>query len=195
MNTYLLPRKRGRYMLFSTEFQEPGGAPVEAGQAPGGQKTLWRRLKSGYSVLTEKRRRSEAILTNAAKSARITLHYPEHLSAGEANGIFDDLLAAQIKKHKRWLIVNGALLPLSVLFSIVPGPNLLLAYLAWRTLAHYRGKKGGEKALSELEIVLAPQNQLYRLDKLINKRISLNRKGKIRRIGESLGIERLDKLY
>lgn len=195
MNVYLLPRKRGRYMLFSTEFQEPGGAPEEAGEAPAKPKTFWRRLKSGYSVLTEKRRRSEAILTNVAKSARITLHYPENLSAGKANEIFDELLAAQINKHQRWLIVNGALLPFSVLFSIVPGPNLLLAYLAWRTLAHYRGKKGGEKALSELEVVLAPQNQLYRLDKLINKRISLNRKGKIRQIGESLGIERLDKLY
>lgn len=191
MNIYLLPRKRGRYMLFSPEFQEPD----EAGQAPGKQRMLWRRLKAGYKAITEKRRRSEAILINAAKTGRITLHYPENFSAGEANEIFDKLLAAQIKKHKRWLMVNGALLPLSVLFSIVPGPNLLLAYLAWRTLAHYRGKKGGEKALSELEIVLTPQNQLYKLDKLINKRISLNRRGRIRQIGESLGIERLDKLY
>ena len=195
MDLYLLPRKHGEYFLFSKEFQEGEEEMPQQTEPPKKRSKFWIFLKSSYKVFTEKGRRSEAILKKAAKDTRIEIHYPAQLSEEEANEIFDRLIAAQVKKHKRWLIVNGALLPISVLFSIVPGPNLLLAYLSWRTLAHYQSKKGGEKAISELRISLAPENQLYSLDKVVNKRFCLNRKKKIRRIGESLGIESLDELY
>lgn len=195
MDLYLLPRKHGEYLLFSKEFQKGEEEMPQESRPPEKRHKFWIFLKSTYKVFTEKGRRSEAILKKAAKDTYIEIHYPSHLSEEEANEIFDRLIAAQVKKHKRWLIVNGALLPVSVLFSIVPGPNLLLAYLSWRTLAHYQSKKGGEKAASELAISLTPENQLYSLDKVINKRLSLNRKKKIRRIGEALGIDSLDDLY
>jgi len=195
MDIYLLPKKHGEYFLFSKDFQDGKEEPPQDSPPQKKRSKFWIFLKSTYKVFTEKGRRSEAILKKAAKDTHIEIHYPSNLSEKKANEIFDRLIAAQVKKHKRWLIVNGVLLPVSVLFSIVPGPNLLLAYLSWRTLAHYQSKKGGEKAISELSISLTPENQLYSLDKIVNKRFSLNRKKKIRRTGEALGIESLDELY
>jgi hypothetical protein len=195
MDIYLLPKKHGEHFLFSTDFQEAEEKMPRESRPPEKRNKFWLFLKSTYKVFTEKGRRSEAILKKAAKDSRVKIYYPSHLAEEEANEIFDQLIAAQIKKHKRWLIVNGALLPISVLFSIVPGPNLLLAYLSWRSLAHYQSKKGGEKAISDLKIDLIPRNQLSMLDKLLNKRFALNRRKKIRRIGEEMGIEKLDEIY
>jgi hypothetical protein len=195
MEIYLLPKKHGEYFLFSKDFQKAEEKMPEEPRSAEKRNKFWIFLKSTYKVFTEKGRRSEAILKKAAKDTRINLYYPSHFTEEKASETFDQLIAAQIKKHKRWLIVNGALLPISVLFSIVPGPNLLLAYLSWRTLTHYQSKRGGEKAMSDLEIKLIPENQLHRLDKLLNKRFALNRKKKIRRIGEEMGMDSLDELY
>lgn len=195
MNLYLLPGKNGEFFLYSTDFREKEKKRPEDTRQPEKRSKFRIFLKSAYKVFTEKSRRSEAILREAAKDSEIRIYYPSHLSGEKANEIFDELIAAQIKKHKRWMIVNGALLPISALFSIIPGPNLLLAYLAWRTLSHYKSKKGGEKALSAPDIDLIPENQLHSLDLILRKRICLKRRKKIRQIGEAMGIAALDELY
>ncbi|MCB0293468.1 MAG: hypothetical protein KDH97_24660, partial [Calditrichaeota bacterium] len=86
-------------------------------------------------------------------------------------------------------------LPLGVLFTIVPGPNLLLAYLAWRTLSHYKLQKKGRQALDDNGVDYIPEPLLQQLTLLLRKRFCWNRKGKIRRIGLGLGLEQLEQIY
>ncbi|NIS38575.1 hypothetical protein GWN91_05380, partial [Candidatus Saccharibacteria bacterium] len=143
----------------------------------------------------EKGRRSERILKGIRRVKRIYVFYPAHLSEEEAQDFYDEIVETQIKKHKRWLIVDGVLLPFSAIFTLVPGPNVLLIYLAWRTLAHYQTKKGGEKAADDLKVSFHKEPQLDKLESLIDKSFVLNRNGRIKRIGERLGIEDLDQLY
>ena len=126
--------------------------------------------------------------------SHITVYYPANLSLDKVREIYNGIIQVQIKKHKRWFIVDGALLPISAIFSIVPGPNLLLAYLAWRTLAHYKTKKGGERAVSDLEIGFVKNSELEKLFKIVNKRFVFNRSAKIKDIGNRLGIINLGKL-
>ena len=193
MNVYLLPRKKGQYLLYSEEFQTetPKQNALEKSQD---QNKFVNLIKSGYKTATAKRNRSEKLLKEMTTLSQITVYYPANLSLDKVREIYNGIIQVQIKKHKRWFIVDGALLPISAIFSIVPGPNLLLAYLAWRTLAHYKTKKGGERAVSDLEIGFVKNSELEKLFKIVNKRFVFNRSAKIKDIGNRLGIINLGKL-
>lgn len=193
MNIYLLPRKKGKYFLCSNQFKaEP--PQQDAPEKPQRQNKLFSLIKSGYKTATAERDRNEKLLKEMTALSQIAVYYPANLSEENARDIYHNVIQSQVKKHKRWLIVDGALLPVSVIFSLVPGPNLLLAYLAWRTLAHYKTKKGGEKAVSDLKISFIKEPELKKLFEIVNKRFVFNRLAKIKAIGEEIGITNLGKL-
>jgi hypothetical protein len=194
MNIYLLPHKRRKYLLYSREFQTetPKQNAPEKSQD---QNKFLNLIKSGYKTATAKRNRSEKLLKEMTTLSHITVYYAANLTLDKAREIYNGIIQIQIKKHQRWFIVDGALLPISAIFSIVPGPNLLLAYLAWRTLVHYKTKKGGERAVSDLEINFVKDSELEKLFEIVNKRFVLNRSARIRKIGMDLELEKLEKLY
>lgn len=191
MKVYLLPCKKRKYILYSTKFQLEKDAPNDS---PESRSRFWHLIKSGYKTVTAKRERSEKLLKEMTSLTEIILYYPANLSEKEAQDIYRTIIDAQVKKHRRWLIVDGALLPVSVIFTLVPGPNVLMAYLAWRTLMHYKSKKGGEKAVSELEISFVEDSQLAELFQIVNKRFVSKRTVKIKAIGKEIGINNLDKI-
>lgn len=211
MDIYLLPKKRNGYMLYSEDFRdetpvpetetpEDTGADLAVSPPDDGGKVkfrtrLWAALKAGYREATRDRRRAEQMLQDAGEMPALRVHYSDHLARDEAKAIYRELIETQVRKHKRWMMVDGALLPLGVLFTIVPGPNLLLAYLAWRTLSHYKLQKKGRRALEDNGVTYIPEALLQQLDLLLRKRFSWNRKGKIRRIGLALGLEQLEQVY
>ncbi|NIV15046.1 MAG: hypothetical protein GWN62_28460, partial [Aliifodinibius sp.] len=192
MNIYLLPRKKGKYLLYSKEFQvEPlrrrrPAKPNDSEQSDRRSRLL-NLIKSGYKTATAPRERSEKLLKEMRELSQITVYYPANLSEDKACDIYHHIIQSQIKKHKRWLIVDGALLPLSAIFSLIPGPNVLMAYLAWRTLMHYKTKKGGERAAFDLEICFVKDHQLETLFEIVNRRFVFSRAGKIKAIGEEIG--------
>lgn len=79
---------------------------------------------------------SEALLKDLVKAPEITIVFPPELTEAEARNIFISLIDAQVKKHRRWMLANGALLPFSIPLTIIPGPNVVLFYIAWRR--HFR---------------------------------------------------------
>ena len=186
MNIYLLPGKKGKYLLYSKEFDT--SKPADSEETHNKNK-LFNLLKSGYITVTAKRNRNEKLLKEMTAISRINVYYPANLSEENTRNIYQDIIQSQIKQHKRWLIVDGVLLPISVIFSLVPGPNVLMVYLAWRTLAHYKTKKGGESAISDLEICFVKEPELKKLFEIVNRRFVINRSAKIREIRENLGIE------
>ena len=54
----------------------------------------------------------------------------------EALAIWKDYLRQQWLRHLVWLIVNGVIAPISVLFAILPGPNLIGYWFAYRAVHH-----------------------------------------------------------
>lgn len=177
-------------MLCSNQFQTEPPQQKESDE-PKKQGNFLRLIKSGYKKATAERTRNEKLLKEMKELSQMTVYYQANLSEENAHDIYDDLIRSQIKKHKRWLIVDGALLPLSAILSLIPGPNLLMAYLAWRTLAHYKTKKGGERAASGLEISFVKESQLEKLYEFVNRRFVFNRREKINAIGEEIGITNL----
>lgn len=210
MDIYLLPQKRNGYILYSEDIRMPetiaapeaqkdGDPDLTATPGDGGKAKfrtrLWEGLKAGYRAATLERSRVEQMLQDAGEMPALRVYFSDHLSEAEAKEIYRQLIEAQVRKHKRWMMVDGALLPLGVLFTVVPGPNFLLAYLAWRTLSHYKLQKKGRRALDDNGATYIPEPMLRQLTLLLRKRFSWNRKGKIRRMGLALGLEQLEQVY
>jgi NAD(P)-dependent dehydrogenase (short-subunit alcohol dehydrogenase family) len=79
------------------------------------------------------------------------LVYPADLSADEAMRTLLEELRRDADRHLRWLIVNAVLLVLSGVLAIVPGPNLIAYYFAFRVVGHYlsiRGARHGLRAVA-----------------------------------------------
>lgn len=192
MRVYLLPLKNNQYRLFIIS-PPLADVPADSGEErTGSRKGL---LKRTMGTLSKREKALDRGLKDLRKFTVITVYYPSHLSEIEAKEIYQHLIQAEIKKHKRKFIVNGLLLPLSVVFTLFPGPNVVLAYLAWRTISHYRSKKGAEKGLQHPEIVFIADPLLEELYHLLQKKWVLRRGEKIHHLGKKLGISQIEKLY
>ena len=116
------------------------------------------------------------------------------MSEAQARSVYDGLIQAAIEKHRKWMFANAAGVPLSVPLSLIPGPNLLLGYLAWRSVSHYQSRKAGQRA-TELPVDFVPETVLSELADLQRQKILFRRKWRIRKLGEELGLVNLDQAY
>jgi Mitochondrial K+-H+ exchange-related len=187
MDVFLLPKKKG-YRLYAPE---PEPLEADKGQGDGGVVDTARRV---YRATTAKSRRTERLLRELGERETLRVVHSSALSESRAREIYEGLVEAEVRKHKRWLWVDGAAIPFSALLTLVPGPNVVLAYLAWRTVAHYKGKKAGEKA-AEAEVRFLEDEKLRELERLVRQPICFGRVRKIRALGESMGLAALDRAY
>ena len=192
MDVYLLPTRAGDYFLYSGEHDAPAPAKPAADSESTAQKLLVLARK-GYDNVTRRRRQKELLLKALGALDRVRILYPSSLPEERAQRIYDDLIQKETAKHKKWMIVNTAALPVAVPLSLIPGPNLLLAYLAWRSVSHYQTKKASEKA-AELEIDFVPDGLLAEFADLVTQ-WPFRAKRRIRKLGDNLGLARLDRAY
>ena len=48
-------------------------------------------------------------------------------------------------RHRIWLVVNTVLLVLSAVLALVPGPNLVAYYFAFRVVGHWLSMRGAAR--------------------------------------------------
>jgi Mitochondrial K+-H+ exchange-related len=80
-----------------------------------------------------------------------TLHYPADMTADEAMRIARASLQRDTDRHFRWLIIDSVLLVLSVALVLVPGPNVVGYYFAFRVVGHYLAWRGGKQGLQAVQ--------------------------------------------
>ena len=191
MDVYLLPTRAGDYFLYSGAHDAPPADPAADSESTAQE--LWTLARKGYNRLTWRRRQKELLLKSLGALDNVRILYPSSLPEERARPIYDDLIQKETAKHKKWMIVNTVALPVAVPLSLIPGPNLLLAYLAWRSVTHYKTKKASEKA-AELEIDFVSDGLLAELVDLVS-RWPFRAKHRIRKLGQNLGLAGLDREY
>jgi Mitochondrial K+-H+ exchange-related len=78
----------------------------------------------------------EAMLARLWSARRVDLYHPASRRGDEILTTWNDYLRQQWRRHLVWLIVNGVIAPISVLFAILPGPNLIGYWFAYRAVHH-----------------------------------------------------------
>jgi hypothetical protein len=76
-----------------------------------------------------------------------SLVYPSTLSDASAAAVRDRLLAHARRHHGRWLMVDAAAVALTAVLILLPGPNVIGYYFAFRVLGHYFSWRGACQGL------------------------------------------------
>ena len=209
---YLVPVGAGRFELY-TEAPEDDAA---AGEQP--TEGFWKRTMHNMHVRWDEavrsargsdesagwfaRLRDKAVCRAAETVAEqrtlwslrhftaATLVHPSDLADVPTAQVRDRLLNDARKHHGFWLAIDSLLFAASGVFMLVPGPNVLAYYFAFRLVGHYLSWRGARQALERTtwsyraEPALAELGQLAGLPRHA-------RATRVEAIAESLNLPRL----
>ncbi len=87
-----------------------------------------------------------------------TLVHPPELNAATASQVLRDLLGDARRYHGRWLAVDTVLFAGSGVLMVLPGPNLIAYYFAFRVVEHYLSWRGARQALDVVSWTFEPRS-------------------------------------
>jgi hypothetical protein len=89
----------------------------------------------------------QRLLWHLRHQTEATLHFPTDMSDAEAMRITRAALQRDAERHRWWLVIDSILLVLSVALILVPGPNLIGYYFAFRVVGHWLAWRGARQGL------------------------------------------------
>lgn len=192
MDVYLLPVGADRYELYCEVPDEPQEA--DSAVPPGFFRRLGRRFHDMLAEAERARRHGhvedeeagwltrakarvmrwvaesiaeQRLLWHLRRQTHATLHYPADLDAATAIGILRAQLARDFDKHRFWLAIDALAFVASGLLMLVPGPNLLAYYFAFRLVGHYLSLRGARQGLNAVVWTAVPSEPLAELRRAI----------------------------
>lgn len=140
----LLLEQAGKHSFYFEEHW-PGnsviGRPRESGRLAGAKQAL----RKGFRAMEKRLPLDERLCVHLRLHDQVALHVPARTSTELAARLFLSFLQKCVKKHGRWLLVDGALAILGATLVWIPGPNVFFFYPALRALGHHYAQVGGSK--------------------------------------------------
>jgi hypothetical protein len=155
---YLLLVDKGRSFFYSDRSEPPDdeeGVADPSGQAGSGLcgrlhdrlerfKSVWQHADSGpmlwarrtWDWLHKFSHPDHAMLARLRTARRIHLYHPASRSREEVEGLWRRYLNRRWWRHVFWLVVNAVIAPFSALLAILPGPNVIGYWFAYRAIHH-----------------------------------------------------------
>jgi hypothetical protein len=136
----------------------------------------------------------QRLLWHLRRQTAVTLYYPDDLDERSAMGILRSQLSRDFDKHRFWLIIDAILFALSGLLALLPGPNLLAYYFAFRLVGHYLSMRGAQQALKFVTWHAEKSAPLADLRRAIDLEPSV-REGRVREVAGRLRLEHLPTFF
>jgi hypothetical protein len=95
---------------------------------------LW--MRRAWDWLHSLTRPDEAMLARLRSARRIDLHHPAARTGDEVRAAWRRYLNYQWRRHLFWMSINGAIAPIAFLLFVLPGPNLIGYWFAYRAIHH-----------------------------------------------------------
>jgi Mitochondrial K+-H+ exchange-related len=112
-----------RYLRFKSAWQHADSGAL-----------LW--MRRAWDWLHSLTRPDETMLARLRSARRIDLHHPAARPGDEVSATWQGYLTRQWRRHLIWMSINGVIAPFSVIFAILPGPNLIGYWFAYRAIHH-----------------------------------------------------------
>jgi Mitochondrial K+-H+ exchange-related len=173
MDVYLIPVGQDRYELYCEVPDEPEG-PAEAAEPKGLLQRVRQRFADMLAEAERERRHGPAAHHSAGWMARgkarimrwvaesiaeqrllwhmrsqtdACLFFPDDVPEASATARLRSQLGRDRDRHRFWLIIDTVGFVASGLLMLVPGPNLLAYYFAFRLVGHYLSLRGASRGL------------------------------------------------
>ncbi len=132
-------RQRFTYMVNEAERPDDG-----LGASRGG---TWDRLQHRLLAWVAERVAEQRLLWNLRRETSVHLVHPHDVSEEKARTLVNRMLRRDHDRHRVWFLVHGVLLVVSGVLAIVPGPNLIAYYFAFRFVGHWLSMRGASQGL------------------------------------------------
>jgi hypothetical protein len=216
MKAFLVPIGTDRYELYC---EEPDEAPsVEA--PPGFFSRLVHRFRVMVAEADQERRAAPAapprtfagrikartlrwvaeaiaeqrLLWQLRRRTEAALLYPEDLPEAHAREILRRQLNRDFESHRFWLAIDSLGLVASALLVLVPGPNLVAYYFAFRIVGHYLSVRGARQGLVKCTWTLESNAPLAVLRHLVHV-APAERDAEVRDIASRLCLEHFAQFF
>jgi hypothetical protein len=174
MQVYVIPMGRDRYELYCERTAAPAPEPAEAsggwlsrlgryfaymvheaeaqeGAAPDPtDRTWWARLQTRLRGWVAERVAEQRLLWNLRHETTVLLVHPGDMTRDQTVTLVNRMLRRDHDRHRLWLAVNGVLLLLSAVLAVVPGPNFVAYYFAFRVVGHFLSMRGAAQGLHRI---------------------------------------------
>lgn len=108
----------------------------------------------------------QRLLWRLRRHTSATAVHPQDMSEEMARGIVREVLQRDYDRHRRWLLVDAGLLVASGALAIVPGPNVVAYYFAFRVWGHWLSMRGASQGLHQVTWSVRPCAVLTELREL-----------------------------
>lgn len=193
MDVFLVPAGRDLYELYTEEADE---MPDEATAAPRGffanlkykftqmlaeaererRRGTASRVHGGWPARAKARLMrwvaesiaEQRLLWNLRREDSACFLFPDDISEADAVGVLRTQLSSDFKKHRFWLAIDSLLMVGSAALILVPGPNVLGYYFAFRVVGHFFSVRGAKRGLSGINWTNTPSAPLADLRRAID---------------------------
>lgn len=105
----------------------------------------------------------QRLLWHLRSQSRACLHYPDDLAEEDASRLLRAQLGRDYDRHRFWLVVDLIGFVLSALLTLIPGPNLVAYYFAFRLVGHFLSMRGARRGLDAVAWRHEPSGPLAEL--------------------------------
>jgi len=214
MTVYLVPIGRGRFEAYSETHEETAPNVVHE---EGAVRRWMHRAGERWQELVERARSGaatgrfarwrDAVISRLAETiaeqrtlwalrdkAAVVARFPATMDEAAARTALMGIFAHARTHHLRWLVIDGVLLIVSGLLALVPGPNILAYYLAFRVIGHVQSWRGGRQAMDRITWTFEPDRELAELGSLADVPRDA-RASRVEAIAERLNLPRLSAFF
>lgn len=211
MIVFLVQVGRNRFELYSETEEDSAGA------VPRRDDGFLRRASHRWHELVERARRGhpagriarwrdaavcrlaetiaeQRTLWSLREAQQATARYPSMLDEPGARTILIGALAEARRHHLRWLLVDFVLFVISGAFALIPGPNVLAYYLAFRLIGHIQSWRGARHAMDRTVWTCEPDDRLQELAALVDQPREA-RASRVAAIAAQLNLTRLSAFF
>ena len=142
----LLARLWSRFvqMLKAADARQHGGGESDAPLGWAG----W--LKERMLAWVAERIAEQRFLWHLRKQTAAVAAHPQDMPFDQVMVFIRRTLRLDHQRHRRWLIIDSLLLAVSGLLALVPGPNLIAYFFAFRVVGHYLSMGGAAQGLHHI---------------------------------------------
>lgn len=146
-STGVVGRLRHRFsaMLRAAEERQHGRGGTQ-GEAKGWLGRLQDRLLGWVAERIAEQR----LLWNLRRQTDAVVAHPQDMTFEQVMTLVKRILQRDYERHRRWLVVDTFGLILSGPFALVPGPNFLAYYFAFRVVGHWLSMRGAAQGLQRV---------------------------------------------
>jgi hypothetical protein len=157
---------------------------------------LWQRVVARFGRLVAEAIAEQRLLWHLRNRTAATVVHPDDLLATSVMPIVRTHIQKDYERHRFWLAIDLMLLAVSALLTVLPGPNLIAYYFAFRVVGHFLSIRGARQALARIVWSLEPSTPLAELRRLASRdEDAAARQSRLQAVASALGLEHLPRFF